>query len=225
MGSLTQPYWRQLASSFAYPFRGSGTYALIALTIGVTLIGYLPLVGGIVATLVAGSYLLLVIQTSANGSNEPPLAQGPDEIMDFVHSALRLAIGAAVGFLPLLALSYWRGGDVMTPVEWIVGVGLGIAYLPAAMLVGAESGTFLGALNVGGALSIIMRIPVGYLFTLVFLALVAACDFASSLFVDATVAGIPFVGALVGTAAAFYFALVGSHAIGLMAHEHRAELD
>lgn len=224
LGAVARPYWQALLSSFGYPIRGSGIYASLGLVVFATFLSYLPF-GGILAAVVVGSYALLVVQTSSTGATEPPWSQGAEELMDFVSAALRLALGCAVGFLPLLALLYFRGAEAMGAIEWVIGVSLGLVYMPAAVLVGAQSSTLFGGLNVGAAISIPMRIPVPYALTCAFLMLLAGIDAVMSLLFASTIAGIPLVGSLLMAAASIYLMLVGSHAIGVMAYEHETELN
>lgn len=147
------PFWNRLPDISRYPFRGGALYTLIALAVGQTLLGWLPIVGGLLWVLSCKSAFEM-LQSSADGHTEaPPVASGLDNSLVWKYLVMQI-----LGLLVPIAI-----GLITTPA---IGVLLFIALLiaqPAAIMGLALTGSLERGLSPGLWMEVMRRVGWPYL--------------------------------------------------------------
>jgi hypothetical protein len=147
------PFWNRLRDISLYPFRGGALASLLLFGLALALLGWLPIVGGLL-WLAACRYAFEVLLATANGRLEPP------EVLQSSATAL------TVRYVALQVLTILIPVAVALIVEPALGLALFIALLlvqPAAIIGLALTGSLGRALEPALWLAIVARIGWPYL--------------------------------------------------------------
>lgn len=147
------PFWNRLQAISLYPLRGGALASLVVFSIGLVLLGWLPIVG-VLLWLAACRYAFEVLLATANGKLDPP------EILQSSAGSLTLRYVALQFLTVAIPLA------VALIVDPALGLALFIALLavqPAAIIGLALTGSLGRALEPELWLSIVARIGWPYL--------------------------------------------------------------
>lgn len=142
-------FFGQAPEAFAYPFRGSGLFILLGVTLFLSLlqmiqIGLIGLLLGLVALGYMFSFMQGIINTTAVGDNEMPDAPGLEDVFS---GCFQLAGTLLASFAPALILDVARHMEQPVP-DWAISLAYiaGCLYFPMAFLVVAIKDTLLAAI-------------------------------------------------------------------------------
>lgn len=160
-----EPLLTVYARAWRYVLTSEGAVALVALSIGSWLLGFVPLVGGLLAAGVKLSYLFSVIRATARGSDDLPHSVEFIDWSDVIRPTVRAMLAAAVALAPLmLSLGYAHDSPALIPLV-AVSAAWAAAYLPGAMVVASLTDGCLGGANPFPVLELVRRIPRDYAIT------------------------------------------------------------
>lgn len=217
--------------AFSYPFRKGGWVALLT-GAGFSLVlevgQWVPIVGIPVAVFSAGFFaavFLRIVATTMIGDDELPDWPSVTALVDDILLPLLRVLGLGIiAFAPWLVVSFWPlfgfpalGGreEELLYATW----GLGMVYLPMAVLGSVVYGNLWGALPHVVLPAIFRAMPV-YLFALVALALTVAAGW----MVDELTGKLPPLRLVVMSLVGLYGLMVQGRLIGLIYRERREAL-
>lgn len=221
--------WAVYLGALRYPLQQEGAPTLLALAVGAWLLGFVPIVGGLLAMGAVLGYLFLVVRQTGAGRDALPQAADFTGFGDLIAPAVRFLLAGLVALAPLAWASV-RAGALGGSWALVALAGLwAMAWMPAATAVAAHQDGCLGALNPVPVVQVIARIPADYARTVA--ALVPLCLL--TLAVEAAGQGIvravpvPVLSTvlrLVASAAGLYGPLVMARVLGLLLRERAEEL-
>jgi hypothetical protein len=236
-GVHAQNFFAMAPSAFAYPFRGSGVIFLICGAIGFAILDFLRNYGGLFAiglNVIYGGYLFAfmqrVIQTAAQGSDEPPSWPDVTEFyQDIIQPFLQMLATTLVCFGPAIIFGIWAvtsgaSGGAPNPS---LGIGLiilgilGALYYPMALLAVAMFDSVV-ALSPHVVIPAVFRVPLEYFVVLVLAAVIFAAYAAQVLILSRV--NVPIVPELVASFVWLYLLIVQMRLLGLMYYAKRDRL-
>lgn len=218
------PYWQALLVALSYPIQPMAGAHVGGYAILYAVLSPFPFSGDEIAQALIVAYLSLVVRTSVLGQAEVPAAELPPDLGSYFKSVLQFTLALLVPFVPAYAL--WLASDAQKLTPAIAAcVAVGIAYLPASVLLSAHDESLAGPFNVVSGVKLIARIPAAYALTAVAAAMVLVACTAFSAAVAATgLDRIPILGNAVSTAASLPFYMVAARMLGLLVFHHGPEL-
>jgi len=194
------PYWIGVGRFVRSVFSPLGLLWLASVACMIFLIGWLPIIGPILAGGLFASYFFLVIQESSRGRETLPSPGRFSEMLgEVVFAWVRFGLATLVLWVPALVylkmtgglMRVWTdpGGTLADPVLMLI-VALGVAYLPGAMIIAAIGDAVFSALNPLYVLTFIRRVPGQYLATVAIFCLLSVAQMM-------VVAAITFVGSVI----------------------------
>jgi hypothetical protein len=208
--------------AFAYPFRPVVLLWTVCVCVAAVFVGFVPLIGGLLAASIEIGYGLLVLRTTAHGSNDLTLdASDVGPIHQWFAPLIRYLLAAAFAFGPAGAAYVGLGMEGGAPVVYGLLL-VGFAYFPAAIVVTALSDGILAGANPVPAIGLIARIPADYALTLGFLVLAGVAGAVAER--SASVVEVPILGGLVLRVLGLYSLVVAARILGLFVWEKREEL-
>ena len=220
---VSASFLSSVLGSFAYPFKGSGVFMLLAGTVFFFLLGWMPLLGLILAGYFF-NYAKSIVVSSAQGEPAPPdwpdFGDWKDDILvPYFH----LLVLVAFFFGPAYLIGLFHPGNAaVARVMYITALGFGALLLPMAMLALAMFDT-IGALNPISLTWSIARVPLPYL--------LAATMFNSVLVLHvlaenalAHAISIPILPSLLSSFVYLYLIAVGMRILGLLYLHNRQRL-
>ena len=212
------PFWEQINSFFRYPFRPAplGILALSAAALSVAGGGVISLVIYVSFACVFTKYAYSIIQSSKDGSLEPPGFQSAfsGENLDVFFKQLAVFFVAGLALTPLM----------LTGSEFLVGVGSFFinGLLPASIIVLALTNRIGAALNPSILISVVKAIGKRYLLLWLFLFILAQGPI---ILLSLLIEFIPFVILVPTTVLAFgYFAFVMCRLLGYTVYQNQGSL-
>lgn len=238
-GMVTREVERKVERSFTgelmkavqWPALGDNRITWGALGIGVVVLRWVPVVGGLLSAGALWSYLFVVIRRGARGEEDAPAMA---EFQNWGSLLIPLVQSAAALFIPLLplvlSLVYLSG-----PLQFLAAAASvlwAIAMIPAAIASVAFEGSFVRAINPMPMIALVTRIPGAYATTVGVLALLTFAYAAAWWFAYRVSGGVgSLVWAagktvqLVADAALVFFPLAMARVVAVMLREHAEELD
>ncbi len=149
-----------------------GLLQLAAIAFFVWALGFIPVVGFILGLAVHAAYTLLVIRFAAFGGERLPHFDDVEQVGGLAASFLRFLLGYALVWLPTAFYAHhahgsvfaiFHGGALRDDPLLVLFLLLGLAYLPATLIVAAVSQSILAMLDPRLTLGLISRIPRPYL--------------------------------------------------------------
>tara|TARA_R110002073_G_scaffold221888_3_gene382113 strand:- start:3836 stop:5125 length:1290 start_codon:yes stop_codon:yes gene_type:complete len=216
--NTAQPFWEQINSFFRYPLRlaplGILTLSSAALTIAGD--GIISLVIYVSFACIFTKYAYSIIQSSKDGSLEPPSFQSAfsGENLDVFFKQLAVFFVAGLALTPL----------VLTGSEFLVGVGSFLinGLMPASIIVLALTNRIGAALNPSVLISVVKAIGKRYLLLWVFLFILAQGPI---ILLSLLITTIPFAILVPTTVMAFgYFAFVMCRLLGYTVYQNQGSL-
>jgi hypothetical protein len=220
------PFMPALAGAFAYPLQKSAPLLFVAIAVVAQLVSYVPLVGGILKSGVLLGFFVSVLRSSAKGEQELPYGGEFSEGADFIRPILQYASAFALSFAPaVLVLFVLPWGTPAFFLALAAATLLGIAYLPAALILAAHSGGCFSMNPVAGV-QMIARVPGAYTLTAFGVGVAVLMDVALVSGVQLAVSQLPLPvlpGALV-ILVGLYMPTVAARMLGLFIFYHEPEL-
>jgi hypothetical protein len=154
--SAIQPFWQRLRAIALYPFQGAALVTILVLVLGMSLLGWLPVLGFIIVIvcwLAAYKYAFEILQETAHGKLEPP-----ERVLQIEGSLVFQYIGLQIVLLitPLIVM-------VKAPALGLLLLVGAVLVQPVATMVLAMSESLVHALSPGRWLAVIARIGWPYL--------------------------------------------------------------
>lgn len=219
----------KLMSSFGYVLRSDGLIAAAGLGLGMTLAGYLPIVGGVLAAGMALTYLFAIIQHTTRDDDDLPLPVDFISWGDLAVPFIRFLTALVVAALPAIAGITLRGGALNLPLQFLEAVLclVSVAYVPAAVAQAALSSGWFGAVNPLPGISLVARIPRDYgvtVFVLAGLGCFAMVISAIAALAARTMHVIPVFPTILMNFASVLVPMIMARALGIMLRERKHEL-
>lgn len=232
-------FYREVPSAFAYPFKRNG---LILLTIGAIvfmllkfLSGFIAVGGGGVLSLIFTvitvgylfAYMQKIIAHSAQGEDEmPDFPDFGDWWSDIIMPFLLFASTVAVSLLPAIIIFNLMDRNEMAALAFWPALGIGVFYLPMALLAVAVTDNFL-ALSPHLVVPSICRVFLPYLVTFLFLASLFSIRMAvewSVHLVRVTPLPLTLAATVVMSFLSLYLLMVEMRTLGLFFRSYRSRL-
>ena len=171
------PYWGMFGGFLKAIFSMEGLLQFMGLAVILYLVGWVPLIGGILYGGVWVSYYFLVISKAATGTTRLPLpADFTDFVEDMVLPLIRFILASLILVIPTYLYVRSQIGFInlfmnpqaalADPVLLLI-IALSVIYFPAAIITAAITRSTVAMLNPGVILGIILRIPGHYFLTVV----------------------------------------------------------
>jgi len=180
------PYWGMFGEFLKAIFTMEGLIQFLALAVILYLVGWIPLIGGILYGGIWVSYYFLVIHKASTGSTKLPMpADFTDFIDDMVLPLVRFILASLILVVPtflyvrsqigFLSLFMNPRAALADPVLLLI-VALSVIYFPAAIITAAIARSTAAMLNPLVILGIILRIPGHYFLTVLVWAIMNVAD-------------------------------------------------
>jgi len=236
------PFWREIQSLFVYPLKGWGAamwimYSILLWFAGIVLsMGPLMWFAGFSLYFFTVTYTTMIVKSSAEGGRKVPDWPDVSDWWDIIGRGFRGLATQIISFLPLIAFGYFvfrtYGTSVEQPSDLLKVAGVFLlgaiplaiftfVYYPMTFLIVSVFDTIVPALNPVLIFKAIARIPVDYLITLVF---IAVLGIAGAIF-SYPFRRIPVIGGLPAAVINSYFTFVWLHVLGRMGHQCEGKLN
>ncbi|HOX54838.1 MAG: hypothetical protein PHI86_01680 [Candidatus Omnitrophica bacterium] len=212
---ITTSFWSEIIPSFIYPFRKNGKIMLLVGSIFFSIffaIARMAWLFGLPLLLILVSYILeymlLVLETSAYGDNQPPEFPGMNDWTELIFGRLFLIILAAVVcFVPsVIYLFKAQQADAV----FLALIVLGQFIYPMMFLIIAMTGKFV-AFNPFLIANSILKAPLQYL---IIVALFFAAAYVSRT-IKMLLIGLPILGFFISDLISFYIMLIQMRLLGI----------
>lgn len=212
------PYVPALASGLrAFATRDSIVW-LLAMALFCYVLGFIPF-GSFLATGVMLSLGSQVFHLATDGKLELPTAVDLPSTVDFIQIIGRFSLAATLPFLPALIVRSLRPDETLVAA---VLAGVGLVYLPAAMILATLNASAFAAANVPAGLALMGRVPAAYGVTNVLVMVVCALTFFGGAALVAL--GIPVLSGLLHTTLVLVGGMLLARVLGLFIYQHEDEL-
>ena len=224
---VREPLLTVYARALRFPLQPDGWIAALGLAIGVWLLSWVPLVGGLLGGGVQLTYLFSVVRASAAGKDDLPQAADFTDWSDVLQPTVRFYLALVVTFAPAVAcLETLKGSALFAPglmlsTLWAVG------YLPGATAVASMQEGCLGGANPLPVIELARRIPRDYALTVAVVAALAAPAQLVRMITATVTVPWPIVSTVVKVALAalaLQLPIVMARVLGLMLRERADEI-
>lgn len=220
------PLYRE---ALAWPFTRDGARVVVALGVGVWVLGLLPIFGALLGSGAVAAYLLAVVRHTAEGEDDLPPPTDFIHWIDFLAPLFRCIAAvapAALPFVAVLVLGLELPAALRGALLALAG-GLGLAWVPGALANAAWSSRLVEAINPAPVLALLLRVPRDYMLTVAVLWSLALANRVVYGVCDATarsLAIVPAVPRIVATVAVLFLPLAMARVLGILLRERRVEL-
>ncbi len=226
-GDELRPLLPRLLGAFSYPFQKSAPAIFLGVVLVATLASIIPIVGFFLWLGVQAIFFFRVIQDSGEGEDELPRGGEFVDLFDLLVPSFRFFVALAVPFVPAILGAYVIGANspAVIPITGLLLL-LGLAYMPASVMVASLTGGCLGPLNPVAGVLIMTRVPGPYILTTLAVGVVMIIH-------SATMAGvfmvtkpilIPFLPGLIRSCVALILPTIACRMLGIFLHQYRHEL-
>lgn len=224
---VREPLLAVFLTATRYPFQQDAWIALLALSIGVWVVGHVPLAGAALAGGLQLTYLFSVIRNTAMGRDTLPAAVDFTEWSDLLRPMTRFFLAGVVAFFPLIAsLALLRGSSSLV-AAMVASALWTVAYLPGAMAVASFQEGCLGGANPIPVIEMARRVPTDYALTVGVLTALGAVAQLVRVLAALVVPGVPLLSTVVtviGGAVALIIPVMMARVLGLLLRERSEEL-
>ncbi len=233
----SKPFMEYLPGIFSYPLTGTGKFILIigALFFGILswlahILVIVPIYGWLFALFVGvfiggmlSSYVMKIINRTANGDNEPPdWPEVSEPWADIVNPFFQVLGVIVICFFPSLFFFFMfvKHGYGLVPIFWLLFLP-GLLYLPMSLIAMSMFQT-LTSLNPFLILRSIIKIPLDYFIACIVLLLIVGLRIITDKIFVGT---IPFLGGLLAYLLFLYFLMLEARILGLIYYSNKNKLN
>lgn len=220
--AVQRPFAARLGEALAYPFAVATFTAIAATAAVIWLVGFVPIIGWILASGVKWAFLFAVIRQTSRGARhfeQPDVA----DLAEYAAPALRGFVATAIVWVPatlrlVQTLAAEDGsflGSLADPVLWLILLA-GVLYAPAAILIASIGGGVLSMLNPVFVVRAVARLGADYAIAVGVVIASLAAGAALELAAGAAVGFVPVAGTIVTLAAGLYGPALAAHVLGLL---------
>lgn len=215
--SLT-PFWARISKFFVWPLQFGPMVYISMLSLGMMVVGILPLIGGLVAVAIWFFFfryaMTVLVQTSRGNFN-------PDTVDLAVESGDRRPVKQSIYLIVSIVLVAAAAGFIGPKFAILLGLLVTIT-LPAAIIIIAIHDSLIDALNPLQIMSVISGIGAPYFLLCLFLMLLEGGDIAVFEVLGAVIPD--FIEIPVATFFSMYFMLVMYNMMGYVVYQYHEKL-